>query len=170
MLLSPRFHGEGGPQTSKHLRNGHDVLRTVRSTVCPLTSRGLPSGFIVITGEVFVGLPALYSTDELSLWMSQSPMTGLKVTSELPASNPRSRSAWRCRSSAATVMNFVSLGTPKLSKDPSSLLSIFCEVSKRIEAHHSTSVSGAACTYGERTRSRVRLSPCIRPYQRMYTA
>ena len=32
------------------------------------------------TGEVFDGLPALYSTDEPSLWMSQSLMTGLKVT------------------------------------------------------------------------------------------
>ena len=35
-------------------------------------------------------------------------------------------------------------GNAQLSKDPSSLLSIFCEVSKRIETHSSISVSGAA--------------------------
>ena len=31
------------------------------------------------TGEVLVGLPALYSKDELSLWMTQSPMAELKI-------------------------------------------------------------------------------------------
>ena len=43
-------------------------------------------------------------------------------------------------------LNSVSLGTPELSKDPIGLLSIFREVSKRIETHSSTSVSEAACT------------------------
>ena len=32
------------------------------------------------SGEVFLGLPALYSTDELSLWMSELLMVELKVT------------------------------------------------------------------------------------------
>ena len=48
------------------------------------------------SGEVFVGLPALYSTDELSLWMSELLIVELKVTF---------RSARRCCSSAATVLS-----------------------------------------------------------------
>ena len=84
---------KAGPQTSKHSRKGHDVLRTVRSNGlsadqqraavsihCDQTQNKELHDF---AGEVFVGLPALYSTDELSLWMSQSPMTGLKVTSRI---------------------------------------------------------------------------------------
>ena len=80
-------------QTSKHPRKGHDVFRTVHSNGlstdqqraavrihCDQIQNKEQHDF---TGEVCDGLPALYSTEELSPWMSQSLMTGLKVTSRI---------------------------------------------------------------------------------------
>ena len=69
VLLLHVFFGKVGPQTSKHSRKGHDVLRTVRSNGlstdqqraavrihCDQTQNKEPHDF---AGEVFVGLPVV---------------------------------------------------------------------------------------------------------------
>ena len=57
--------------------NPLDEQRAAVRIHCDQTQNKEPRDF---AGEVFVGLPVVVLTDELPLWMSQSPMTRLKMT------------------------------------------------------------------------------------------
>ena len=75
LVLVLHNYGKVGPQTSKHSRKGPDVFCMFERFV-HLTSRKLPSGFIVIKpktkshviswAKFSLGFRSLYSTDELS--------------------------------------------------------------------------------------------------------